>query len=76
MRDGGADGQTDGRSETNKPPNNFGVTMYNKLFVSPGYKHCGYLSDKTDHMACVAAKWVPMNLVHPAHYSKSVCKHL
>ena len=26
-------------------------------------------------MACVAAKWVSMNLLHPTHYSKSVCKH-
>ena len=33
-------------------------------------------SPNTDRMACVAAKWVPMNLRHPAHYSKSVCKHL
>ena len=53
-------GRTDGVKPIN-PPTTSLCRGYNKLFVSPGYKHCGYLSDKTDHMACVAVKWVPMN---------------
>ena len=33
-------------------------------------------NSKTDRMACVAAKCVPINLSHPTHYIKSACQHL